>query len=28
MKALLEQLVAIDRVVKRQALLEDRITDF
>jgi len=28
MKALLEQLVEIDRVVKRQALLEDRITDF
>jgi len=28
MQALLEQLVAIDRVIKRQALLEDRITDF
>jgi 2-dehydro-3-deoxyphosphooctonate aldolase (KDO 8-P synthase) len=28
MQALLEQLVEIDRVVKRQALLEDRITDF
>ena len=28
MQALLEQLVEIDRVIKRQALLEDRITDF